>query len=298
MNINEPVIGHVLTEQNQDHSTRVRLFKQLENIIGCPIVSFFTSFNYRGVMLEDKDADMLESILQKVDTSKGLALMINSPGGDGLAAERIINICRSYSGTGEYYVIVPGKAKSAATIVCMGASKIYMSPTSELGPIDPQIAIADGGRIKRFSVCNIIDSYKNLFKEAVAIKGNLQPYLQQLANYDAREIKEFENAVLLSEDVAVKALKAGMMKSEVDDVKIKEKIKIFLTPETTKSHGRAISRKEAESCGLVIEKMDIKNNLFKISYELYIRADNFVSTKVSKCIESKNYSFVMGVPQQ
>jgi ClpP class serine protease len=238
MTKNEPVISQVLTEQNQGHKSRVQIFKQLEKLLGRPVVSFFTSFNYR-VMLENKDADMLEGVLQKVDTSRGLALVINSPGGDGLAAERIINIGRSYSGTGEYYVLVPGKAKSAATIVCFGASKIYMGPISELGPIDPQITIPDSGRVKRFSLCNIVDSYKALFTEAVKTKGNLQPYLQQLANYDAREIKEFEDAISLSEDVAIKALRGGMMNSKTD-VEIKKKIAPFLTPKTTKAHGRAI----------------------------------------------------------
>ena len=60
--------------------------------------------------------------------------MINSPGGSGLAAERMINVLRSYSGIGEYWAIVPAKAKSAATMVCLGASKILMGPASELGP--------------------------------------------------------------------------------------------------------------------------------------------------------------------
>ena len=68
------------------------------------------------------------------------------------------------------------------------------------------MTIPDGGRIKRFSLCNIVDNYKLLFNEAITSKGNLQPYLQQLANYDAREIKEFEDAISLSEDVAIKAL--------------------------------------------------------------------------------------------
>ncbi|GAH14065.1 unnamed protein product, partial [marine sediment metagenome] len=44
-----------------------------------------------------------------MDLSKGLALIINSPGGSGLAAERIINVCRSYSGTEEFWAIVPNK---------------------------------------------------------------------------------------------------------------------------------------------------------------------------------------------
>lgn len=64
-------------------------------------------------MIDDADADMLEGILQKLDLTNGLALLISSPGGSGLAAERIINICRNYSVTGEYSAIVPGKAKSA-----------------------------------------------------------------------------------------------------------------------------------------------------------------------------------------
>jgi len=48
-------------------------------------------------------------------------------GGDTLAGERVVNICRAYSGTGDYWALVPGRAKSAATIICMGASKIIMA---------------------------------------------------------------------------------------------------------------------------------------------------------------------------
>jgi ClpP class serine protease len=65
-------------------------------------------------------------------SKNGLALMIDSPGGDGLAAELIVNTCRAYSGTGDYWAIVPGSAKSAASIICMGAAKILMADTSQL----------------------------------------------------------------------------------------------------------------------------------------------------------------------
>ena len=135
-----PVISRVQTEQLQGHPTRVEILSKLETLIGRPLVTFFTSFQY-PVMIEDTDADMLEGVLQQMDLTDGLALCISSPGGDSLAAERIINICRSYSKTGDYWTIVPGKAKSAATMVCFGAAKILMGPTSELGPIDPQISI-------------------------------------------------------------------------------------------------------------------------------------------------------------
>lgn len=40
-------------------------------------------------------------------------------------------------------LIVPDQAKSAATLVALGASEIMMSTTSELGPIDPQVELQD-----------------------------------------------------------------------------------------------------------------------------------------------------------
>ena len=291
----DPVISKVMIEENQGHETRKIIFEELEKILKRPVVTFFTSFRY-PVMIEDTDADMLEGILQKIDLSNGLTLLINSPGGDGLAAERIINVCRSYSITEEYWTIVPGKAKSAATMICFGASKIIMGSTSELGPIDPQLTIADS-RVKRFSAYNVIKSYENLFTRAVKEKGNLEPYLQQLSNYDEREIEEFRAALSLSEDIAVRTLASGMMKG-VSEKNIKNKIKIFLSPERTKIHGRPIYREEASTCGLIIDSINVREKLWESIYELYIRTNNFVSSKASKCIESKNHAFYVGIKEE
>jgi len=291
-----PVISQVMIEENQGHETRKAIFNKLEDLLTRPVVSFFTSFRF-PVMIEDTDADMLEGILQKSDLSDGLILFISSPGGDGLAAERIINVCRSYSRTSEYWTIVPGKAKSAATMICFGSAKIVMGTTSELGPIDPQLAVTDGTTVRRFSVYNVVKSYKKLFSKAVKEKGNLEPYLQQLSNYDEREIEEYKAALSLSEDIAVRTLASGMLRG-ISEAEIKEKIKIFLTPERTKTHGRPIYRDEASDCGIKIESIDINSDLWKLIYELYIRTNNFVATRASKCIESKNHSFSAAIPME
>ncbi len=286
----EPVISIVLDEKGQQHKTRQFLFEEIEKELNIPIVSFFTSFS-APVGIEDSDAQMLEGILQKMDLSKGLALFIDSPGGDGLAAERIINTCRSYSGSGKYLAIVPGKAKSAATLICFGSSKICMGASSELGPVDPQIIIVEEERPKRFSVFNIVESYDELFKRAVEEKGNLEPYLQQLSRYDERQIKEFRTALSLAEDSAVKSLKSGMLR-KMKENDIKKNIEKFLTPKETKDHGRPIYRDEAKTCGLEIEYIDIKSDLWQKMYELYIRTNLFVQDIAVKCIESKDQSFV------
>lgn len=97
--------------------------------------------------------------------------------------------------------------------------------TSELGPVDPQIAISEAGQVKRFFVYNIVTSYEELFKKAVNDKkGNLEPYLQQLHHYDERDIREFKAALDLSEDIALRTLSTGMMRG-MDHADIKRKLK-------------------------------------------------------------------------
>ena len=139
---------------------------------------------------------------------------------------------------------------------------------------------------------NLIKSYEELFEKALKEKGNLEPYLQQLENYDAREIEEFRAALLLSEDIAIKALKTGMMsrKSKED---IKAKIGVFLTPKDVKTHGRAIYAQEAEKCGLNVDIMDLRGNFWRGVYELYYRLNNYVSNNdIVKCIECKTISVI------
>jgi ClpP class serine protease len=176
-----------------------------------------------------------------MDLSNGLALFVSSPGGDGIAATRIINICRNYSGTDEYWAVVPSRAKSAATLICMGASEIIMSASSELGPVDPQwVETDEKGRPNRYSIYDIVSSYEKLFSDAVSEnKGNLEPYLQQLKEYHPWDIAKFKKLCSLSKDIAVKALKTGMMKDLEEDEIIKN-IGIFLTTKETKVHERPI----------------------------------------------------------
>lgn len=277
-------------EMNQLHPMRTELYRKIEKLIGRPVISFFTSFN-QPVQIEDTDADIIQGILGDMDLSNGLALVINSPGGDGLAAERVINVCRSYSGTGDFWAIVPGKAKSAATMICMGAVKIMMAPSSELGPVDPQIIRQEDGNLKMFSAYSLVETYKKLFRGAVRAKGNLQPYIQQLANFDQREIAMYESYIELADDIAIKSLQSGMMKGK-SKATIQKNVKIFLDPKAgTVAHGRPIYSPEAAKCGLNIEELDVQSTLWKHLYELYVRIDTFVSRSASKAVESKDNGF-------
>jgi len=288
----DPTIIKLMDETNQSPKIRQDLIKKIE---GQPefkdtrIILYFTSFLY-PVMIDDTDVDIIEGVLQKTDKSKKLCIILNSPGGDGLAAERIIKVCRSYSNDG-FSVLVPKMAKSAATMIAMGSNKIYVSDTSELGPIDPQTRVGQ----QRVSVYSIVESYKKLLNDAVGTKGRIEPYLQQLSNYNPIEVKQLESLQDLSEDIAINALKLGMMAGKSKS-EIRRKIKMFLTPEVTKVHGRAIYPEVARKAGLNIELLDHDTKVWQLCWELYIRADYMVGRTLAKIVETASQHFAVGAP--
>lgn len=277
---------------------RKSLYGQIEKQLGPgkKVIAFFTSFSW-PVIISDFDADMIEEVLQNSDfDGKELVLILNSPGGEALSAERIVNICRSYA-NGLFSVIVPKMAKSAATMICFGAKKIGMGETSELGPVDPQIPIRDerGQVISYRAAHEIIESYQELVRKANQTKGRLEPYLQQLARFDARDIRGIISAQALSESISVKCLKTGML-ARLSEAEIKAKMKPFLDPTQTQVHGRPIYPALAKECGLKVEVHDLRSQLWKSVWALYVRLNFLVTHSVSKVIESASDLYTAAPP--
>jgi hypothetical protein len=237
------------------------------------------------------DADMLEEVLQNtaMGSDDELVLMINSPGGQGFAAERVVNICRSYSG-GTFSVIVPKMATSAATMICLGASQIHLSRTSELGPVDPQIEVQDEGGKKYLAAHEIIESYKELMARANQTRGRVEPFLQQLNRFDARDIRRIKSAQDLSESIAITCLRSGPF-SQMSERVIRDKMKPFLNPEFTKVHGRPIYHDVAQKCGLNVKLHDMKSEFWQVVWRLYVRLNYVVTHQYSKIIESAEHSW-------
>lgn len=72
--------------------------------------------------------------IRNLDT---LELLLHSPGGSADIAYELIRVFRRHCR--KLNIIVPLEAKSAATLMCLGADAIYMGEFADLGPIDVQI---------------------------------------------------------------------------------------------------------------------------------------------------------------
>lgn len=281
---------NVQREVSQAPELRTALLKKLERYFGARVVSFFTSFSKGAGQIVDADAEMLESVLEVEHTSGRLVLIVNSPGGQALAAERIVNVCRAYS-AGDFEVVVPHMAKSAATMICFGANRIHMSKTAELGPVDPQVPCKDdAGNERWISAEEYVRSYDTLMEKASGgAAPNIHPFLQQLNRFDARYIEALKSAQELSRDISVQLLKSGMM-AGLEPAQITDRIGRFLTQTKTRSHGRMINHTDAVAAGLNISLLDLHTQVWNDLWELFVRSDWAVTNICNKIIETRTSS--------
>lgn len=282
----------VLEEVKQGYTLRQPLLKSIGKFFEDRYIVFLVTGR-----LDTTDVEMVKTVLggSKTAKEKKILFMIYSPGGDPLAAERMIKILSEFSDN-DYWALVPSTAKSAATMICLGASKIIMGPVSELGPIDLQIE-KDNILIPAYS---IVTAYDNLMQQGINLKKNqrIEPILQQLQGFDPAEIEHYREVNELASDMASKALKSCMLskkpKKEIDKL-----IKLFTDPKRSKVHGRPIyysDIKEFDKDGCFkLELIDTNSDIWKKILEYQIRVEAHLdANNASKLIESCETSYIAG----
>jgi len=80
--------------------------------------------------------------------AKNVLMMVVSDGGRIEPAYQIAKICKAFSKS-QFIVTVPRIAKSAATLLALGADAIHVGMLGELGPIDPQVGGLPALGVKR-----------------------------------------------------------------------------------------------------------------------------------------------------
>ncbi|XOF34490.1 MAG: SDH family Clp fold serine proteinase [Candidatus Electrothrix sp. YB6] len=83
-------------------------------------------------------SDAIYRALSSVEKQIDVLLIIHSRGGSIEPAYLISKSCKRLAKK-KFSVAIPRRAKSAATLISLGADEIHMGLMSEIGPIDPQI---------------------------------------------------------------------------------------------------------------------------------------------------------------
>ena len=91
---------------------------------------------------------------------KEVDLVIESSGGNIHVAYQIVEILRLH--TERIFACVPAYAKSAATLLCLGADEIVMERLAELGPLDTQVFEDTKGKAEFTSALNPFKALEQL----------------------------------------------------------------------------------------------------------------------------------------
>ena len=104
------------------------------------------------LMLTMEDINGFMSMVHQMDCTKGLTLLLHTPGGEMRAVQPIVEYLHSKFDSME--AIVPTYAMSAGTVISLAADYIIMGKHSQLGPIDPQMFLPNGASVSADSVKN------------------------------------------------------------------------------------------------------------------------------------------------
>lgn len=207
-------------------------------------------------------------LLHNVPKGDDLDMLLHTGGGDIDAAEKLISMVRNKVDTGTLRIIVPDFAKSAGTLMVLGADRVVMSDTSELGPIDPQIIRADGNgsRISHSVQCYLdaYDEYTNTLKND---PGNV-PAQIMLRKLDPATIKLFQAVKARARKFAEEQLKRGMFRGGGNWSQAAAEL---LDTKRWQSHAQMISWEDAKDprIGLNVEYIDPKSEEWQEYWQLY-----------------------------
>jgi hypothetical protein len=202
-----------------------------------------------GTSVNDADKNGFMTVIHEMDRSKGLDLLLHTPGGDISATESLVDYLRSMFGV-NIRAIVPQLAMSAGTMIACACREIIMGKHSSLGPIDPQM----GGRLPAHGV---VEEFNRAFQEIKADNTKAAVWQPIIAKYHPTLIGECEKAILWSEEMAKNWLITGMFKDRPDaEMRAGTVLGELADHALTKSHARHLSADKCNSIGLNIKMLE------------------------------------------
>jgi ATP-dependent protease ClpP protease subunit len=252
--------------------------KYLDEISKCTnrnVITYYSGWMQKptaaDVSINDKDINAFMEAVYKLDKSKGVDLILHTPGGDIAATEKIIDYLHSIF-NGDIRAIVPQMAMSAGSMIAVSCKEIMMGRQSCLGPFDPQI-----GGVACQSVLKEFEKAKEDIRQNPHALGLWQVIFSK---YNPTFLVTCEQATELSDDLADEILS----KNFPDKNTRKNILKAFNNNTTTKVHSRHISKDKCKSVGLNIIDMEKDQHLQDMILSLHhcymIYLENTVVTKI------------------
>jgi ATP-dependent protease ClpP protease subunit len=291
---NDSIYARVLNER-AGTPIRQELIKAIQSKKeNTKLITYFSKYGHPAALINPDDTKPIDDLLRSIGWTENLELMIHSSGGLSENARKIVKMCRQYCKN--FFVVVPDAAKSAATIIALGADKVIMGNTSELGPIDPQLITylpsPAGWSPQVRPAWAIVRGCEEILKDAIDENGKIKvAYIPVLSNIDPSLVKEAREAMENAKRIAEEFLKTWMLKGNPE--KAEKTAKELAYAEKYTLHGYLIDWKEAQNLlgedNVLYLKPD--DEFWRLYWELYLRSAVFLEDpSVVKLFESESNS--------
>lgn len=232
-----------------------------------------------------------EDLLSVSDPDTDLHLLLNTPGGDGETAIRLAQQARARCKS--FTVAVPDIAKSAGTLLALGADRILMGPPSDLGPVDPQISLQAGDGTYRFQPAKaIIEAVRHAEHTVQEHPETFPLQAALLGSLTAVEVQAARNVLEHAGTQLRFALRNRPDLSADERRELAGRLEERLIEEP-QFHGAIISATDAEELGLPVTRLAPTDHQWQRIWQLWTRYASKIGN--GQLYESERVSLIYGV---
>ena len=247
---------------------RIGCIERLEQLRNSKVLVYFSY-----TPLDDTIIIPLYKQLKEIGHTRKIDLILHSYGGAVDTPYKVVTLIREFCD--EFAVIVPFVAKSAASMLVLGADEVVMGPISELGPVDPLVThpVYKDILVPVQAVWHCLDYLQRSIissAEPEVASFMITPLLNKL---DPWLIGDYEKTIKASRQYAKTLLSKYMLKDNPERV---QSVMQALT-EGYFSHGYPIGRREAKELG--IQVTEAHGELWDLIWKLYLGYEELYKVK-------------------
>lgn len=256
------ILDELSTTPGPFDQVRRRYLRKLHEKTGRNVIAYYSGWLQKqslvgqGVSfaLDEIDKGAFMTAINGLDRSKGLDLLLHTPGGSITALEGLVDYLRLMFDK-DVRAIVPQIAMSAGTMLALSCREVVMGKHSSLGPIDPQV--------NGLPAHGIIEESQRAYKEIHDSRGAASAFWGPILNkYHPTLIGTCEKAIRLSESLVSTWLETGMFFGRTDARERAGRIVRALgSHEQTLDHGRRVGIVRAKELGINVADLETDQEL-------------------------------------
>ena len=231
---------------------RKKYLAELHGYTGRNVIAYYSGFLSKpGISqddINDEDKNGFMMAVHNLDRTKGLDLVLHTPGGGIAATQSIVDYLHKMFQS-DIRAIVPQIAMSAGTMMACSCRAIVLGKHSNLGPIDPHL--------RGCPAHGVIKEFKRACAEVKrdASKAKMWGYI--IGQYSPAFLGQCQNAIDWSEAFVREQLESVMFKGQKNRKQKAATIVKKLTDYSgNKTHSRHIHADECRAMGLKIEILE------------------------------------------